>query len=171
MVDAARARRLAVRIRQIVATTLEHSVKDPRVAAITITDCRVTADLRDATLFYTVFGDDTASTDAEAALVKARGQLRTEVGKQTGVRYTPSLTVIADIVPEVARTMEELLAAARAADAEKALLAADAKPAGDADPYRVPRELVTDEDDDEPEDDVAPDENAVRSTWQEQDPR
>ena len=54
MVDQARARRLAKRIAQIVAAALEHEVKDPRLARVTITDARVTGDLRDATVYYTL---------------------------------------------------------------------------------------------------------------------
>ena len=53
-----RVRRLAGRIKQIVASYLEMHVKDPRLGMVTITDVRVTGDLHDATIFYTVFGSD-----------------------------------------------------------------------------------------------------------------
>jgi ribosome-binding factor A len=150
MVDQARARRLAKRISQIVAEALEHEVKDPRLAFVTITDTKVTGDLREATVYYTVLGEtvdaepDTAG--AAAALRSATGVLRTLVGAGTGVRYTPSLAFVADVVPDEARRMEELLARTRESDAEVARLAAAARPAGDPDPYRAPRER--DEDDD-----------------------
>jgi ribosome-binding factor A len=62
------------------------------------------------------------------------------VGAGTGVRRTPSLTFVADVVPNEARRMEELLARTRESDAEVARLAAGARPACDPDPYRVPRE-------------------------------
>lgn len=139
MVDVARARKLAVRIREVVAQTLELQVKDPRLGMVTITDARVTPDLREATLFYTVYGDDQARADSALALESAKGVLRSQVGRQTGVRYTPSLTFVADVVPETAGRIDELLARARAADAELHALAEGATPAGDADPYRQPR--------------------------------
>lgn len=139
MVDVARARKLAVRIREVVASTLETQVKDPRLGMVTITDARVTPDLREATLFYTVYGDDHARTESAAALESAKGVLRTQVGRQTGVRYTPSLAFIADVVPETAGRLEELLAQAREEDARVQEIAAAALPAGDRDPYRVPR--------------------------------
>lgn len=139
MVDVARARKLAVRIREVVASTLETQVKDPRLGMVTITDARVTPDLREATLFYTVYGDDHARTESAAALESAKGVLRTQVGRQTGVRYTPSLAFIADVVPETAGRLEELLAQAREEDARVQEIAAAALPAGDPDPYRVPR--------------------------------
>jgi ribosome-binding factor A len=142
--DAPRARKLAKRIAQIVASALEHEVKDPRLARVTITDTKVTADLHDATVYYTVLGDNLdAMPDmqgAAAALESAKGVLRSMVGAGTGVRFTPTLTFVADTVPEDAKNIEDLLARAAAADAEVARLANGAKPAGDPDPYRAPRE-------------------------------
>lgn len=144
MADAPRARKLAKRIAQIVASALEHEVKDPRLARVTITDAKVTADLHDATVYYTVLGDklDVApdTTGAALALESAKGVLRSMVGAGTGVRFTPTLTFIADTVPEDAKNIEDLLARAAAADAEVARLANGAKPAGDPDPYKPPRE-------------------------------
>ncbi len=149
MADTARARKLAKRISQIVASALEHEVKDPRLARVTITDTKVTGDLHDATVYYTVLGErlDTEPdyAGAAAALEKAKGVLRSMVGAQTGVRFTPTLTFMTDTVPDTARKMDELLARAQAADAEVARLAVGASPAGEADPYKAPRE---DEDED-----------------------
>lgn len=144
MVDQARASRLAKRIAQIVASALEHEVKDPRLAMVTITDARVTGDLHDATVFYTVLGEtvdaepDTAG--AAAALASANGVLRSMVGQRTGVRFTPTLAFVLDAVPTNAKHFDELLARARDSDAEVARLASGAAPAGDPDPYRAPRE-------------------------------
>ena len=146
MADAPRARRLAKRIIQIVASTLEHEVKDPRLAMVTITDARLTADLREATVYYTVYGGEADRSASAAALASAKGVVRTAVGRQTGVRHTPSIAFVPDVVPEGAARMEELLAGARAADAEVASQAAAASYAGEPDPYRRPRE------DDDPED-------------------
>ena len=148
MADPARARRLAKRITQIVASGLEHEVKDPRLAMVTITDAKVTADLRDATVYYTVLGvtidapPDTAA--AAAALASATGVLRSLVGRATGVRFTPTLTFLPDHVPDGVRRIDELLARAHDADAEVARIAAHASPAGEPDPYRPPRDPAAD---------------------------
>ncbi len=142
MVDAARARKLADRIKVVVAETLEMRVKDPRLGFITITDVRLTGDLQQATVFYTVLGDDEARTETAAALESAKGVLRSEVGRQTGVRHTPSLAFVADAVPENAAHIEDLLAQVAAADAEVHRAAAGATYAGDADPYKAPRDEV-----------------------------
>lgn len=145
MVDVARARKLAVRIREIVAATLETQVKDPRLGMVTITDARVTPDLREATIFYTVYGDDVARQDSARALESAKGVLRSTVGRQTGVKFTPTLTFIADHVPEHAANIEDLLEAARAEDARVQEIASAAAHAGEPDPYRAPRQVEEDD--------------------------
>src|ERR1700744_556281 len=118
MADAGRARRLAGRIKQIVATGIEMQIKDPRLGMVTITDVQLTGDLHDATVFYTVFGDDEERQASAQALESAKGSIRTEVGRQTGVRFTPTLTFKLDAVPEAAKQIDALLAAAAEADAE-----------------------------------------------------
>jgi ribosome-binding factor A len=140
MADPARARRLAKRISTIVASAIEFEIKDPRLAGVTITDAKVTGDLHDATLFYTVFG---ASLDEEpdyagaaAALDSAKGVLRSKVGASLGVRFTPTLAFERDTVPDAAVHMEQLLARARAADEDLARVREGAQHAGDVDPYR-----------------------------------
>ncbi|WP_084965526.1 30S ribosome-binding factor RbfA [Thermoactinospora rubra] len=150
MVDAARARKLADRIRQIVAEMLERRIKDPRLGFVTVTDARVTADLREATVFYTVFGSEAERADSAAALESAKGIIRSEVGRQTGVRFTPTITFKHDPIPESARQLDELFAAAKARDEEVARRAANAQYAGDADPYRKPDSGDDAEDSDEP---------------------
>ncbi|ASK66599.1 ribosome-binding factor A [Brachybacterium avium] len=140
MNDNPRALKLADRIKVIVATMLDSRVKDPRLGFVTITDVRVSGDLQHATLFYTVFGTDEEREGTGAALVSATGMLRREVGRQTGVRLTPTLEFIADAVPENARVIEDLLTEARSRDAELEQAKAGATYAGESDPYRKPRE-------------------------------
>ncbi|HEY8828603.1 MAG TPA: 30S ribosome-binding factor RbfA [Jatrophihabitantaceae bacterium] len=147
MADAARARRMAGRIKQIVATGIEMQVKDPRLGMVTITDVRVTGDLHDATLFYTVFGTQDERTASAMALESAKGVLRSEVGRQTGVRFTPTLTFVLDAVPDTAKHIDDLLAVAARADAEVSAVREGAVPAGEPDPYRKPREDDTDDED------------------------
>jgi ribosome-binding factor A len=140
MADPARARRLGVRIREIVASALGTEVKDPRLGMVTITDVRVGADLRDATVFYTVYGDELARTESAAALESARGVLRSRVGRMTGVKNTPTLEFIHDELPDSARQLDDLLAIAQADDDRIRAARATATPAGDEDPYRHPEE-------------------------------
>jgi len=140
MPDPARARRLAKRISTIVASAIEYEIKDPRLTGVTITDAKVTGDLHDATLYYTVFGrsleDEPDYAGAAAALEKAKGVLRTKVGAALGVRFTPTLAFERDTVPDTAHRMADLLARARAADEDLARVRQGAKHAGEEDPYR-----------------------------------
>jgi len=147
MVDAARARRLGEAIAQIVAEMLERRIKDPRLGFVTVTEARVTGDLREATVFYTVYGSEEERAGSAAALASAAGLIRSEVGRQTGVKHTPSITFQPDTVPDTARNIEELVARARVADAAVAAAREGARPAGDPDPYRVRAETEEPDDD------------------------
>jgi ribosome-binding factor A len=144
--DAARARKLADRISQIVAEMLERRIKDPRLGFVTVTESRLTNDLREATVFYTVYGTDAERADTAAALHSATGVIRSEVGRQLGLRHTPSIEFVADVIPENAHRIEELVSQALHADTELARAREGATYAGDADPYRKPAE---DDDEDE----------------------
>ncbi len=135
--DSARARRLGERIVHIVAEMLERRIKDPRLGFVTITDAKVTGDLREATVFYTVYGSAEEKAASAEALSSATGVIRSEVGRQTGLKHTPSIAFKQDTVPDGARTIEELVARARQADADLAATRAGAVHAGDPDPYRV----------------------------------
>jgi len=147
MTDVARARRLADRIQVVVAEMLQTRVKDPRLGFVTVTEARVTNDLQQATVFYTVYGDEAERAATAAALESAKGILRSEVGHATGVRHTPTLTFVVDAVPERAVHIEELVRHARAADAELARQASSATYAGEPDPYRHDDEYVEDAED------------------------
>lgn len=138
--ESPRARKLADRIKVIVAEMIERRIKDPRLGFVTVTDAYVTNDLREATIFYTVLGDVREQQGSAIALNSAKGLLRSEVGKQTGVRHTPSLEFIADAMPENARHIEGLINATKASDAKLQKRAAGATYAGDPDPYRAPRD-------------------------------
>jgi ribosome-binding factor A len=161
--DVARARRLGEAIAQIVAEMLERRVKDPRLGFVTVTEARVTGDLREATVFYTVYGSEAERAESAAALASAAGLIRSEVGRQTGIKHTPSITFEPDTVPDTAKNIEELVAKARMADAAVAAAREGAEPAGDPDPYRVradPDEEGLDEEDLDDELDPASDDAA-----------
>jgi ribosome-binding factor A len=145
MADPARARKLAVRIRQIVSAAIETQIKDPRLGMVTVTDARVTNDLREATVFYTVFGDATQVADSAKALASATGVLRSTVGRQTGIKFVPTLAFVADAVPDNARELDEAIERVRHADAELARAREGASYAGEPDPYRRPAESGDDD--------------------------
>ena len=152
MADPARAKKVADRIKVIVAEHLEHRVRDQRLGFVTITDVRVTGDLQHATIFYTVVGGELERVDTAAALESAKGKIRSAVGKQIGIRLTPVIEFIPDALPEGAAHLEDVIVATRARDAELARVREGAAYAGEADPYRKPVDENEDDDEDEDED-------------------
>lgn len=150
MADPARARRVADRIHKTVAQVLERRIKDPRLGFVTITDVRVTGDLQQATVFYTVYGTEGERRRSASALKSATGLIRSEVGKALGIRLTPTISFQLDSLPTTARSIEDALAQAQARDAAIARAAEGASYAGDANPYRT-----KDEDEDASSDSAA----------------
>ena len=143
--------KLADQIKVIVAEMLERRIKDPRLGFVTVTDVRLTGDSRDATVFYTVLGSEEEHAATAAALRSATGLIRAQVGKELGLRFTPTLMFVLDAVPENARQIDDLLAQARSVDARVAEQAAGAAYAGEADPYKHDEIFERAErDDDEP---------------------
>jgi ribosome-binding factor A len=134
---------------------LERRIKDPRLGFVTLTDVRLTGDGQQATLFYTVLGSEEEMASTAAALESAKGVLRSEVAKQLGTRTAPTLTFIHDALPDEARALDEVLARAKAQDEAVAALRGTTY-AGEADPYKKPREEALDdvEDLDDDEDDT-----------------
>lgn len=146
MADQGRQRRIAERIRESVASTLERKVKDPRLGFVTVTDVRITGDLQHATVFYTVMGDEEEQKKTRRALESSKGLIRSEVGAALGIRLTPTITFQADALPEAAASIEEALRAARENDAKIAAAAQGQSFAGDASPYLTDEEVIEEDD-------------------------
>lgn len=144
-----RVRKVADRIKVLVAEMLERRIKDPRLGFVTITDVRVSGDTQQASIFYTVLGEDADMAGSAAALESAKGLIRSEVGKQLGMRHVPTLEFIHDALPASARQIDDLLNRVREADAGLAQTASGATYAGEADPYKKPREIEDELDEDE----------------------
>ncbi|SNC72316.1 ribosome-binding factor A [Kytococcus aerolatus] len=138
MADPQRARKIAERIRDVLAENLAAVVKDPDLGMVTITDTRVTPDLQHATVFWTVLGSDDQRELSAELLEKNRGRLRSMVGKALGIRLTPSLEFVHDALPEDAAHLQEVLRKAREEDERRAREHEGAQYAGDEDPYKKP---------------------------------
>lgn len=143
--------KISEQIKEIIARMLERRIKDPRLGFVTITDVRITGDGREATVFYTVLGGADDRAASAIALQSATGLLRSTVGKQLGLKFTPTLEFVLDAVEEDAAHLEDVLVRARAQDAAVAAQAAGASYAGDPDPYRKPGEDDGEDDDEDAE--------------------
>lgn len=137
MTDPAKVRRHSERLKELVASVVRTQIKDPRLGMITITDTKLTGDLREATVFYTVLGDAAAQAGTAAALESAKGLLRSTVGKALGLRHSPSLAFVLDDVQEHAKEIDDLIAQAKMRDDAVQKLAAGASYAGEAQPYKL----------------------------------
>jgi ribosome-binding factor A len=137
--------RVADRIRVVLSERLQKGLRDPRLGFVTITDVRVTGDLQNASVFYTVYGTDEERAGTAAALKAATGMLRSEVGRKLNTRLTPTLEFIADALPEEASNIADLLRKAREQDEAVHSLAAGAHYAGDEDPYKHDEEDTDEE--------------------------
>ena len=135
-----RARKMAERIKEIVARRLDKGLRDDRLGFVTITDVRITGDLQHASVFFTVYGTDEERQNSWDALKSATGMLRSEVGRNITARLTPSLEFILDALPETSAHIEDLLAQANQRDIQVAKEAKGKGFAGDADPYVKPHE-------------------------------
>ena len=143
--DDTRREKVAANILTTVASMLAGKIKDPRLGFVTITSVEVTGDLQHAKVYYTAYGSDTERTASGAALESAKGLIRSRVGKNLGTRLTPTLEFVSDPVPQQAAALESDLAEARAADAELAARKGT-QYAGEANPYKTPREAEDDQD-------------------------
>ena len=100
-------------LRAELASLLQTQAKDPRLASVSISDVRLTGDLRQARVFFRLL-DDTADRKAIArALERATPFLRTAAGRALGLRVTPALTFEYDTTPDTARRVDELLRTVR----------------------------------------------------------
>lgn len=140
-----RSQKVADRIKVVVAGLLEGKIKDPRLGFVTITDTRVTGDLQHASVFYTVLGDEEQRAATAAALDSAKGVIRSALGKDLGMRITPSIDFFSDALPESAKALESLLETVHQRDAEVIALRENAQYAGEPDPYKTPRERQDEE--------------------------
>jgi ribosome-binding factor A len=149
-----RVQKVADQIKVIVAEMLERRIKDPRLGFITVTDVKLTGDSREATVFYTVLGSESDVAGTQIALASATGLIRSQVGKQLGMKFTPTVEFVLDAIPETAKQIDDLLARARSVDARVAEQAVGASYAGEADPYKR----------DEPDEDEPDEASAVELT-------
>jgi len=104
-----RLNRVAEEIREVLAEEIQ-KLKDPRVGFVTVTGVRVTPDLRRARVFYTVLGEDRDRRATRAALRSARSYLRTALGHQVRVKFTPELEFEEDVAVARGDRVTELLA-------------------------------------------------------------
>jgi ribosome-binding factor A len=96
-------------LRAELASLLQLEAKDPRLATVTVSEVRLTPDLRQARVFYRVLDQGADRKALEKALGQATPFLRARVGRSLGLRVTPTLQFEYDTTPDAARRVDELL--------------------------------------------------------------
>lgn len=104
-----RVRKLQEFIKQEVSQMLMRGLKDPRIGFTTITDVHVTGDLREATIYVSLFGSDKEKQDTLIALQHAAGHIRTELGKVLRLRHIPEISFDKDTSLDYSMHIESLL--------------------------------------------------------------
>ena len=104
-----RVRKIQEFIKQEVSTIILRELKDPRIGFVTITDAKITGDLREATVYVSLFGDAEKKKATMDALHSATGYIRTEIGKRLGIRYSPSIEFKEDTSIEYGAKIDKIL--------------------------------------------------------------
>jgi len=110
-----RADRIADLIQVEISDILLRQIRDPRIKSITITDVKLTDDLRSAKVFFVEMGKNECEPQTKTGLEKAKGFLRRELGKRLQLRYVPEINFIIDSSFAYGDHIEELLAEIRTA--------------------------------------------------------
>ncbi len=111
MPDVKRAVRVASEVRAELVTLLQRDISDERIRSVMITDVKLTDDLRNAKVYYRLFGDatDEAKKAAAKALVGASGFLRREVTQSLRMKFAPELRFYFDDRVDEALRVDQLL--------------------------------------------------------------
>ncbi|UTR15055.1 30S ribosome-binding factor RbfA [Salipaludibacillus sp. LMS25] len=104
-----RANRVGEQIKKELTDIIQRGLKDPRIGFVTVTDVEVTGDLQQATAFITVFGEEEEKEKTLQALEKAKGFIRSEIGKRIQLRKTPELSFSFDKSIEQGNRIDALL--------------------------------------------------------------
>ena len=104
-----RPERIAETLREEIVQIVGYELEDPRLTMVTVTDVRVADDLRDASVYVTVQGDEKEHEAAFRALEHAAPYVRRQLGFSLNLRHTPVLHFVRDTVEEKAERVEVLL--------------------------------------------------------------
>lgn len=91
-----RIERLAEVVKQEVSKVILYELKDPRISFVTVTKAEIAPDLKRATVYVSILGDEAAQRKTFQILEHARGFIQSSVGSRLQIRYTPILAFCLD---------------------------------------------------------------------------
>ncbi|MBW1972113.1 MAG: 30S ribosome-binding factor RbfA [Deltaproteobacteria bacterium] len=104
-----RAKRVGVLIQEELSRILLKETGDPRLKSVTITEVKMSKDLRIAKIYFTTMGNKQEKTKSLTALKKAGGYLKHQMGEKLELRYMPELFFYIDESLEYGEHIENLL--------------------------------------------------------------
>ena len=104
-----RVRKMQEFIKQEVSSMLLREVKDPRLGFVTVTGVHLTGDLREATVYVSLFGSEKEKKESMTALEMATGFIRGELGKRLKIYYTPQISFEQDTSLDYGMHIEGLI--------------------------------------------------------------
>lgn len=105
-----RTQRLGPLLKEEISLLLRREVKDVRIGEVTVSDVEVTPDLKEATVYVQVHGDEARKAEAVTGLNSAAGFIRSRIGRELKIRRAPELHFEIDRTQERAARIHELLA-------------------------------------------------------------
>ena len=109
MLAGGRPHRVGDQILREISNLLLFKVKDPRLRGITLTEVKMSKDLRHAYVYYSILGKDEQKRDAQAGFESAKGFIRKAVGESLHLRYVPDIQFRYDTSLEQGQRIERLL--------------------------------------------------------------
>jgi len=109
MLSGSRSHRVGDQILREISNLLLRKVRDPRLKGVSLTDVRMSKDLRHAYVYYSLFGQDEQKKEAQAGFESAKGFIRKEIGERVHLKYIPDIQFKYDTSLEYGQKMERLL--------------------------------------------------------------
>ena len=104
-----RRERLGDQLRVEIADLIQQAVRDPRVGFVTVTEVRMSPDLKHARVYVSILGDEEQTAESFAALQGSRGFLKSQIGHRLKLRYVPQLRFVLDETLDKSARIESLL--------------------------------------------------------------
>ena len=104
-----RRERLGDQLRVEIADLIQKEVRDPRVGFVTVTEVRMSPDLKHARVYVSILGDEEQTVESLDALERSRGFLKSQIGHRLKLRYVPQLRFVLDETLDKSARIESLL--------------------------------------------------------------
>jgi ribosome-binding factor A len=111
--DYRRSDRVGDLLLEVISDLLRKDIRDPRIGAVTLTGVKVSKDLRQAQIYFSLLGRQETRKEVLAGLKSATGFIRSKVGKQLNLRFVPTIEFLYDETEDEAQRIEDLFKRAR----------------------------------------------------------